>query len=278
MKLVEITLCTNRSAAIKEFYGTVLGLDILEDQPGRLSFRAGESVLAFRENAAADQSFYHIAFTIPTNKMSEAKQWATARGITLFSREGQEEFSFESWHASALYFYDPDDNLIEFIAHHTLDNASTEAFGPEQLLRISEIGLPVDDVPDVASKLKRMFQLEMWGGDGQQFTPLGDAEGVLIVVDRRRPWFPDGRVPTVFETAVKISGTVPASHSADSTAEGKVLASESADGMAESKVLASESADGTAEGKVLASDSAESTASGSVSLVFQDGLYELESV
>jgi catechol-2,3-dioxygenase len=166
---------------MKAFYGSLLGLDVLEDQPSQLSFQAGETVLAFRECSPMENSFYHVAFTIPTNKLEEAKQWMSERGIPLFSKDGQDEFPFESWNATALYFYDPDDNLMEFIAHHTLDNAADEAFGPKHLLRISEIGLPVDDVPEAARKLTNAFQLSLWGGDGQQFAPLGDAEGVLIV-------------------------------------------------------------------------------------------------
>ncbi|MBP1991924.1 catechol-2,3-dioxygenase [Paenibacillus eucommiae] len=207
MKITEVLLGTHRFEAMKTFYGSLLGLEILEDQPSQLSFQAGESVLAFRENSPTDNAFYHVAFTIPTNKFAEAKQWVIQLGIPLFSKTGQDEFPFESWNATALYFYDPDDNLIEFIAHHTLDNAASEAFGPKHLLRISEIGLPVDDVPDAAKKLADAFQLSLWGGDGKQFAPLGDVEGVLIVVDKQRPWFPDDRVPDIFNTRVSIKGT-----------------------------------------------------------------------
>ncbi|MBB6669431.1 VOC family protein [Cohnella nanjingensis] len=206
MKISEVRLRTHRFDAMKAFYGSLLGLEVLADQPSQLSFQAGESVLAFREITSAENPFYHVAFTIPTNKFVEAKQWAKDRGIPLFSKDGQDEFPFESWNATALYFYDPDDNLIEFIAHHTLDNATTEAFGTKHLLRISEIGLPVDDVPAAVRNLTDAFQLNQWGGDGQQFAPLGDAEGVLIVVNKQRPWFPDGRVPDAFDTSVSMKG------------------------------------------------------------------------
>jgi len=206
MKILEVLLYTHQFDAMKAFYRSLLELEILTDQPSRLSFRAGESVLAFRESTAKENPFYHVAFTIPTNKILEAKKWMSERGIPLFVKEGQDEFPFESWNATAFYFYDPDDNLIEFIAHHSLENAASEAFGAQHILRISEIGLPVDDVPEAARKLADAFQLRLWGGDGQQFAPLGDAEGVLIVVDKQRPWFPDGRIPDVFGTQVSIKG------------------------------------------------------------------------
>ncbi|TDF92777.1 VOC family protein [Paenibacillus piri] len=211
MKIKELTLMTRQLEAMKSFYGSLLGLELLEDRPSYLSFRAGESVLTFQNGSPGENPFYHIAFTIPTNKFVEAKRWVSELGIPLFSKEGQDEFAFENWNATSLYFYDPNGNLIEFIAHHTLDNATNEAFGPKLLLRISEIGLPVDNVPASVRELTSAFQLSLWGGDGQQFAPLGGAEGVLIVVDRRRPWFPDGRTPAVFDSKVTMEAVGSAS-------------------------------------------------------------------
>lgn len=139
--------------------------------------------------------------------LSEAKRWVSERGISVFSKDGQNEFPFEKWNATAFYFYDPDGNLVEFIAHHSLDNEASEAFGPKHLLRISEIGLPVENVPQVVKELTNAFPLRLWSGDGEQFAALGDAEGLLIVVDKERPWFPDGRLPGLFNTRVSIEGT-----------------------------------------------------------------------
>lgn len=204
MRIRQIILHTRQFEAMKSFYGSLLGLETREDNPWNVSFRVGRSTLTLQESSPQENPYYHVAFTIPTNKFADAKQWLKERGITLFSKDGQDEFLFESWNATALYFYDPDENLIEFIAHHTLDNATDEAFGPKHLLWISEIGLPVDDVPEAVGKLAAAFQIDLWGGDGKQFAPLGDAKGLLILVDRRRPWFPDGRTPGVFDTKVSI--------------------------------------------------------------------------
>ncbi|UQQ36826.1 VOC family protein [Paenibacillus polymyxa] len=206
MKLKEVLLDTRSFEAMKAFYGSLLDLQVVEEGPSRLSFQVGESVLAFQESSHMENEFYHIAFTIPTNKFIEAKQWAIDRGITLITRSQEDEFFFENWNATAFYFYDPDHNLIEFIAHHTLDNAVTEAFGPHSLLRISEIGLPVDDVPEVSQIITETFQLNSWGGAGQKFAPLGDVEGSFIVTDKQRPWFPDDRLPAVFSIRVLFEG------------------------------------------------------------------------
>ncbi|MDN4084005.1 VOC family protein [Paenibacillus polymyxa] len=206
MKLKEVFLGTHSFEAMKIFYGSLLDLQVVEEGPSRLSFQVGESVLAFQESSHMENEFYHIAITIPTNKFIEAKQWAINRGISLISRHQEDEFFFENWNATAFYFYDPDQNLVEFIAHHTLDNAVAEAFGSHSILRISEIGLPVDDVPEGSRIITETFQLNSWGGAGQKFVPLGDVEGSFIVTDKQRPWFPDDRLPTVFSIRVLFEG------------------------------------------------------------------------
>lgn len=60
---------------------------------------------------------------------------------------------------------------MEFIAHHSLDNGVDEAFEAKHLLCISEIGLPVDDVPETMNTLNEHYQLEPFAGDGKQFSP-----------------------------------------------------------------------------------------------------------
>ncbi|WP_311082264.1 VOC family protein [Paenibacillus polymyxa] len=211
MKLKEVLLGTHSFEAMKAFYGSLLDFQVTEEGPLRLSFQVGESVLAFQESSHIENEFYHIAFTIPTNKFIEAKQWVIDREISLIARSEEDEFFFENWNATALYLYDPDHNLVEFIAHHTLDNAVAEAFGPNSILRISEIGLPVDDVPEVSRIITKTFQLNSWGGAGQKFAPLGNVEGSFIVIDKQRPWFPDDRLPAVFNTSVLFEGPYSAS-------------------------------------------------------------------
>lgn len=205
MKIQQLTINTRNFAEMKQFYDEKLGLSVAEEQSDRVRIQAGGSQLILQKAAASgEQSMYHIAFTIPTNQLGGAKEWLTQRGITLFRDQDGDQFHFENWNADALYFYDPDENLIEFIAHHSFDNAKDENFTSSQLLRISEIGLPVNEVEAAVERIQTKLGLSMWSGDGRQFAAMGDAEGLLIVVDRNRPWFPDGRAPIVSGTRVVI--------------------------------------------------------------------------
>lgn len=211
MKLKEITIQTFCLDAMKTFYCERLGLPANVDRQTSFTIRIGESVLTFQEHADADAGavnpYYHLAFTVPTNKLAEAKQWLRERGIDLLKDDqGHDEFHFQSWNATSVYFDDPNGNIIEFIAHHTFHNAADEPFEAKHLLRISEIGLPVDQVSEAIATITDTFALELWKGDGKQFAAIGDAEGLFIVVDKQRPWFPDGRMPVVAAAQIAIQG------------------------------------------------------------------------
>ncbi|MGW7162683.1 VOC family protein [Paenibacillus taichungensis] len=211
MQIKEVNLFTDQMEAVKQFYGTLLELELLEESTSSISLRTGNSILSFQQTSDQEKPFYHVAFTIPTNQLAEAKKWVQDRNIPLLSKDDKDEFYFPYWDATAFYFYDPSGNLMEFIAHHSLDNAVEETFDSRQLLCISEIGLPVDDVPDTISKMNGQYHLEPFAGDGKQFAPIGDAEGMFIVIDKETPWFPDGRNPGVFATEVKVETGQPGS-------------------------------------------------------------------
>ncbi|OPG95116.1 hypothetical protein B2I21_27895 [Chryseobacterium mucoviscidosis] len=204
MQIKKVNLLTDQMEAMKQFYGTLLELELLKENTTVVSFRTGGSILSFQQAPGQDKPFYHVAFTIPTNQLAAAKKWVQDRNISLLSKDDKDEFYFPYWDATAFYFYDPSGNLMEFIAHHSLDNAVDETFDSGQLLCISEIGLPVDDVPDTISTMNGKYHLEPFAGDGKQFAPIGDAEGMFIVIDKELPWFPDGRMPGVFATEVKV--------------------------------------------------------------------------
>lgn len=189
MKIIEVSLHTHQFETMKSFYSTQLGLSVLDDQKSGLSLRAGDSILSFQEANLTERPFYHIAFTIPTNKFTEARQWIRERGIPLFDKNGQDEFTFADWNATAFYFYDPDGHLIKFIAHHTFDNGVDESFGSKYLLRISEIGLPVDDVPDAAKKFEMLSILVYGVGTNRNLRQLATRKGCLLLLTSKDPGF-----------------------------------------------------------------------------------------
>ena len=190
MQLMEVRVQVRDVAAQRAFYGTTLGLPVSGDAADAVSVHAGPSRLVFEATRGErGDALYHIAFTIPRNKLAAAKGWLAAR-TPLLARDGQDEFGAESWDARQIYFRDPAGNIMELIARQTLPNDAPGAFGPDDILCVSEIGLPVDDVPTCAGALTAALGIAHYQEHNEAFAPLGDAHGLFIVVAVGRPWQP----------------------------------------------------------------------------------------
>ena len=175
--------------AARPFYGDVLGLPI-RTGGGVVQVEVGPSVLLLHPGRV-EPGAYHGAITVPEDRFAEAKAWLQER-VPLLKRDGLDEFALGApWNSQSVYFAGPDGILLELIARHDLLAAeSSGRFSSADLLRISEIGLAVPDVAAAVASLQNAFGLPVFGIAAAEFTPLGDPDGLLIVVRQGRPWFP----------------------------------------------------------------------------------------
>lgn len=204
MQLERIELNTKAPALLSRFYGETLGLPTSLPETDRLEIRAGASLLVFRRGAPDWQGIYHVAFNIPENQMEEAKRWLLERVSTVPNTDGNDIFVFESWNAHAVYFYDPAGNILEFITRHDLTNAATAPFSAAGILCASEIGLVTDDVQNVMKKVDSGAGVHPYRPGSDSFAPLGDENGLFIVVKTGREWFAgDGQFATINPLAVE---------------------------------------------------------------------------
>jgi hypothetical protein len=157
----------------------------------------GETALRF---AAGDgEPFYHFALLVPGDRFDAAHAWADER----FELIGG-VFEFENWDARAVYFLDPAGNIVELIAHHGLvENGREGAFGAEEIVGFSELGL----VGDRAERLAEL-DLPLWSGtidDPELLAFVGEKGRTLILAEEGRGWLPTGRPakihPVEFELA-----------------------------------------------------------------------------
>lgn len=188
MKIRKLTLFTTRIEPQIQFYRQVLGLPIKQSNKDSVQFQIGktELELRFKENATP----YHFAINIPCNKEHEAMQWLKQR-VTVLKDNALELIDFSDWNAKAMYFYDEDNNIVEFIARKNLDNQSNAAFDIDQLLEISEIGLPCDHIEDIYNQLHEDAGLEIYSGSLNVFCAIGDERGLFICIDKnKKKWFP----------------------------------------------------------------------------------------
>jgi catechol-2,3-dioxygenase len=118
---------------------------------------------------------YHCAVTVPEDRFAEAKAWPEER-VPLLERDGLGEFRLEvPWNSQSVYFAGPDGILLELIARHDL--ASSGRFSSADLLRISEIGIAVPDVPAAVATLQDAFGLPVFGTAAAEFTRLAIPTG-----------------------------------------------------------------------------------------------------
>jgi catechol 2,3-dioxygenase-like lactoylglutathione lyase family enzyme len=204
MQIAAVRLASADVAAQRNLYADALGLDVLEAPAGALSVRVGTSRLVFEPGEPSPQ---HVALRIPSAAYADALDWLGERTPLLPNAEGGREHPFPDWNAHAMYFRDPDGNVLELIAHHDLDDAYAPPFGPGDMLGIGEVGVPVDDPPAYLAEVERRHGIRRWSGDGVGFAAAGDKRGSLIVVPRGRPWHPvPGSDATAPPLGVEIAG------------------------------------------------------------------------
>lgn len=206
MNITRLELLTANLEVQKDFYANVLELPVRQDST-ILEVQAGRTRLFFTEAPEFDGA-YHFAFNIPANQFESAKRWISSRVTLLSDENGKDEFRSESWNSTSVYFKDSAGNVLEFIARHNLDNAVQGNFDRLQILNISEIGLPSEDVIALADEICKRLDISVFRQEpNESFTPVGDDNGLLIIPVRDRIWIPNSGVPARL-LSVRVEGTL----------------------------------------------------------------------
>ena len=204
MEITTLRLQTAHLDAQRAFYTEVLGLPLIAQAPDAFTSRAGATHLTFA-SASGNVAPYHFAFNIPRNKLNGAKQFLAAH-VPLLTEDGRDQFHSDDWNADMVYFRDPAGNIAECIARHTLANDAPGAFEPADILCVSEIGVPVNDVTDSIAALGTRLGLRPYGERSAQFAPMGDERGLLIMVQIGRHWYPNQTAAGIAPIALTMRG------------------------------------------------------------------------
>ena len=205
MNISHLELSAKDLPAQRDFYANILELPVTLDS-ATLDVKAGETNLVFTQAPSEFMGAYHFAFNIPQNQYQAAKQWIARRIPLLQDKTSKEDFESKTWNSTSVYFLDAAGNILEFIARHTLQNASNEEFDSRQILNVSEIGLPSEDVLELANALVTRLGLSVYQQEpNENFTPVGDENGLLILPAKDRIWMPDSGVPAKL-LPVKVKG------------------------------------------------------------------------
>lgn len=203
MKIKELKIYTQNLLDQIDFYSNQIGLDLIETSETEAQFMVGKSILKIVKSEKFKP--YHFAINIPKNKENEALKWLKERVKIL--KDGKTEIQdFDFWNAKAIYFYDIDQNIVEFIARKNMKNESKEEFSVNSLLEISEIGMPVNDIETTFSTLKKIANIEIFDGGFERFCAIGDENGLFICINKKiKDWFPTGDKAHSSEFEIKIN-------------------------------------------------------------------------
>jgi len=191
MDILEIELLTDNIEETRKFYAEILGFEIVFNSVGTISFRTGESILTFNQSYNTGPK-YHFAFNIPCNKIDEALIWTSKKTDVIKIGDLKAIADFDSWNAKAFYFYDNNENILEFISRVELNNISHKPFTISSVLAISEIGIVTDDPLAFADKLSVENKLSYFskGKKSEDFVTIGNDNGLFIIVRTNRKWYP----------------------------------------------------------------------------------------
>ena len=207
MFIKEVILLTDKLSELKSLYSQTLELELISESETSFTVKTSDSDLTFQNSSNIKNPFYHFAFNIPENQFKESKEWCLQR-VDLIKLNGEDEFDFKMWNAHSVYFYDNAGNIIELIARHNLKNGSKKKFTGASLLNISEVGLPVYDVKNFFDRVNKNFNIPDFSGDLKTFTAAGDDNGLFIIVNDGRKWFPDCPDAKIFPTVIKIISNI----------------------------------------------------------------------
>lgn len=211
MEIASLTLLTNNLTETKIFYEHTIGFSKIKETETNISFAVGTSQLIFELSDSNHKPNYHFAFNIPSNKINEALEWMLQR-TSLISTENNYVINFENWNAKAIYFYDNNHNILEFISRADLNNDTDEPFSIKTILSINEVGLVTDEPLQTAATLLQKTNINFFkkGPRRTEFVAVGDEHGLFVISNPTRNWYPTQRVAEKWKvkTIVKTNGNV----------------------------------------------------------------------
>lgn len=189
MQIKNIQLRSQNLESQKTFYVDRLGFELLKDSENKFSISCGKTQITFERSSK--KNYYHFAFNIPSFQIKEAFDYLESKSVEFIPYQGSFFIDFKSWNAEAVYFYDADRNLVEFIARKNMEIKSSHNFSIKSILGLSEIGMPVLNVKSVYQQLVNKLEMEQYSGDQSYFCAMGDEEGLFIIVDQnKKNWMP----------------------------------------------------------------------------------------
>ncbi|MBF6330217.1 VOC family protein [Nocardia transvalensis] len=188
MRIREVTITATELGANAAFYREVLQLPV-QASAERVQVGIGASRLVVTRGEAFS-GVHHLAFGIAPRDFETARRWLGERVDLLRVNDSEVIDGPAAWDSRSLYFRGPEGILLELIARQHDSGAPAGDGAAPRLLSISEVGIGVPDVPEAVGALRDTFGLPQFPPQLPTFAPIGDHDGLLILADLDRIWFP----------------------------------------------------------------------------------------
>ncbi|SDN81803.1 hypothetical protein [Phyllobacterium sp. OV277] len=185
MKIFSARITVQDLSAAVSFYRDILQLPV-EEHISHAVVTVGYSRLVM-EQGTAFSGVHHLAFGIAPTKFERIRDWLGRRIGLISVGDSDVVTGPQGWHSRSLYFIGPEGIILEYIAH---DEYSGLPFVGPQPFSIAEIGFAVENVKTSVDLLTTGFGVPPFPPQTDTFSPVGDTDGLLIVVDKNRLWFP----------------------------------------------------------------------------------------
>jgi catechol 2,3-dioxygenase-like lactoylglutathione lyase family enzyme len=186
MFIKQVDIEVSDLASATSFFAEVLEVPVRREHD-RTDLTIGSSTLILT-GGEKRTGVHHLAFDIPPAGFEAHRAWLEAKLPLLSSADGTTEFEGPpGWNSRSIYFSGPDQMVLEIIARR--ERARPSAGVPE-LISISEVGVAVTDPVAIAQAVHAETGAGVLGSSSPEFVPLGDHDGLLILVKDGRAWLP----------------------------------------------------------------------------------------
>ncbi|MCO5224420.1 MAG: VOC family protein [Thermomicrobiales bacterium] len=216
MLLTNVRIGTTNVSALERFHREVLQLPVTNISDTTIDVEIGPGVVRYEQRDEFSGA-HHLAFSVAPEDFDQVRSFLSERVDLLRVGDSSVVDGPEGWNSRSVYFTAPDGLILEYIAHESYrgrggDNELPAPFG------IAEVGIGVADVATVVGELGSQG-LPPFPPHGSDFAPVGDVDGLLIVVSQDRLWFPEKRNHPATDTATisivapgAVAGTIAMEH------------------------------------------------------------------
>ena len=186
MFIDQVAITVTDPVAAASYFADVLEAPV-QDRGEGVAVTLGTSELVLSAGRPAS-GVHHLAFDIPPAGFAAHRRWLQGRVALLAGADGTTEFEGPAgWNSRSVYFPGPDRMVLELIARRERPRPSTRV--PE-IVSISEVGVAVADPLAAAAALRTGVGVAVLGESSPEFVPVGDHDGLLILVRAGRAWLP----------------------------------------------------------------------------------------